>query len=142
MRAQPTSLLAVAAVTGATACVKQVETTTTTVEVDDLRREDALRAAVNLPATFAVVTPAATPRDCPPALRDDRRNSNLTLRRSLLIQVQEGAVVAYRPFGDYAVEPPAQYGEQAGEGVRVDCVQLRGVGVVTLIARSPEPARR
>jgi hypothetical protein len=137
MRAQRASLALGLVLVGATACVKHVETTTSTVEVEELRREAELRTAVNLPDSFAVVTPAATVRDCPPALRDERLQARLTLRRSLLIPVQDSAGTAYRPFGDYAVEPAAQYGEQPGEGVRVDCARRRGIGVVTLLARIP-----
>jgi hypothetical protein len=132
-----TSLVTLLVVISVSACVKRVVTSTATIEVGELRQEDALRVAANLPAKFTIMTPAATPRDCPRALRDDRLNARLTLRRALLIQVQDAAGVAHRPFGDYAVEPAAQYGEKDGEGLRVDCGELRGVGVVTLIARLP-----
>ena len=137
MRVRPASLALGLGLIGAAACVKQVETTTSTVEVEDLRREAELRIAVNLPDSFRVVTAPATARDCPPALRDERLQTRLTLRRSLLIPVQNSAGVTYQPFGDYAVEPAAQYGEQPGEGVRIDCARRRGIGVVTLIARIP-----
>jgi hypothetical protein len=135
-RLSATSLVLVLALSGLSACVQRVDTTST-VEVGELRREDAVRTAVNLPESFAVATPAATPRDCPAALRDSRLNTRLTLRRSLLIPVQDSTGVAYRPFGDYAVEPAEQYGEKAGEGLRVDCTVLRAVGVVTLVVRRP-----
>jgi hypothetical protein len=136
MRARPAWLVLGLACGGGAACVKRVETSTATVEVDELRREDTLRAAVNLPESFVVVMPAATERDCPPALRDEGVTTRLTLRRSLLIQVQDASGVAYRPFGDYSLEPAGKYGDQAGEGLRVDCTRLRGVGIVTLIVRS------
>jgi hypothetical protein len=135
--AQPAALLLALAVIGATACVRRVETSTSTIEVEQLRREDALRVALNLPDSFVVVTPASTARDCPPALREQGRDTRLTLRRSLLIQVQDSAGVVYRPFGDYALEPAGQYGEQPGEGLRVDCGSRRGVGIVTLLVRKP-----
>jgi hypothetical protein len=34
--------------------------------------------------------------------------------------------------GDYAVEPQGLYGEEEGEGVRVDCGRLQAIGVVRL----------
>jgi len=134
-RLSATSLVLVLAALGTTACVKRVETSTSTVHVDELRREDALRPATNLPESFTVATPAATPRDCPRALRDGRLNTRLTLRRALLIPVQDSSGVAYRSFGDYAVEPAEQYGEKGGEGLRSGCAELRAVGVVTLVVR-------
>jgi hypothetical protein len=136
-RVRATPVICSLALLGVPACVKRVETSTATVHVEELRREDTLRTAVNLPESFAVVTPAATPRDCPQTLRDDRLSTRLTLRRALVIPVQDSAGVAYQPFGDYVVAPAAQYGEQEGEGVRVDCTRLRGVGVVRLIVRIP-----
>jgi hypothetical protein len=137
MTVQSMPLLLGVALIGATACVKRVETSTATVVVEELRREDALRPAVNLPDSFVVVTPRATERDCPPALRDAGRNTRLTLRRSVLIPVQDSTGVAYQPFGDYAIEPAGEYGEQPGEGLRVDCARLRAIGIVTLIVRTP-----
>ena len=124
-----------AALVGATACVRRVETSTSAVEVGELRREDTLRTAVNLPDSFAVVTPAATERDCPPALRDEAMKTMLTLRRSLLIPVQDAAGVAYQPFGDYSAEPAGKYGDQAGDALRIDCSRRRGVGIVKLVVR-------
>jgi hypothetical protein len=137
MTVQSMPLLLGVVLIGATACVKRVETRTATVVVEELRREDALRPAVNLPDSFVVVTPGATERDCPPALRDDGRNTRLTLRRSVLIPVQDSTGVGYQPFGDYALEPAGEYGEQAGEGLRIDCARLRAIGIVTLIVRAP-----
>ena len=120
------------------ACVRRVETRTVTVTGEELRREDLMRAGENLPARFSVVTRPATPRDCPPSLRDDALATTLTLRRSLLIPVQGASGTNYQTFGDYAVEPAGKYGEKPGEGVRVDCTLVRGVGIVIL--RSGEGA--
>jgi hypothetical protein len=114
------------------ACVRRVETRTVTVEGDELRQEELMRAASNLPSSFTVVSQAATPRDCPPSLRDDAQQTTLTLRRSLVIPVQTETGASYQSFGDYAVAPAGKYGEQQGEGVRVDCARVRGVGIIKL----------
>jgi hypothetical protein len=135
MRARRAVLVLGLVLAGAPACVQRVEQSTSTVEVGELRREDVLRTAVNLPDSFVVVTRPATERDCAPALRDDVMKTMLTLRRSLLIPVQDAAGVAYHPFGDYAAEPGGKYGDQAGEALRVDCSLRRAVGIVTLIVR-------
>ena len=43
-----------------------------------------------------------------------------------------GLIFRYRATGDYSVEPKGLYGEEEGEGLRVDCSRLRAIGVVAL----------
>ncbi|HEX6133365.1 MAG TPA: hypothetical protein VFZ24_05365 [Longimicrobiales bacterium] len=106
---------------------------TTTVEITpDAMRTSEVRGATNLPAQFVVVTAAAAPGDCPPALRDPGLDSTLRLQRSVLRPVADSTARGYRAVGDYAVEPRGVYGERPGEGVRVDCSRLRALGIVRL----------
>ncbi|HSJ29878.1 MAG TPA: hypothetical protein VK933_00495 [Longimicrobiales bacterium] len=91
-----------------------------------------LRSATNLPQQFTVVIPAATPGDCPPQLRDPGLHATLRLERSVMRQVSDSTAARYRATGDYSVEPNGLYGEEEGEGLRVDCSRLRAIGVVAL----------
>lgn len=91
-----------------------------------------LRSATNLPQQFTVVTPAATPGDCPPQLRDPGLHATLRLERSVMRQVSDSTAARYRAIGDYSVEPKGLYGAEEGEGLRVDCSRLRAIGVVAL----------
>jgi hypothetical protein len=112
------------------ACVR---TDTRTIEVSpDRIGPDALKPATNLPARFDVVAAAGTAGDCPPRLRDGELGTTLTLLRSTFRQAPDSAAAGYRAYGDYRVEPRGRYGEEPGEGLRVDCARLRAVGVVAL----------
>jgi hypothetical protein len=91
-----------------------------------------IRAATNLPDEFIVVIPAAVSGDCPPQLRDAGLQATLRLQRSVLRQVADSTGTVYRATGDYAVEPHGVYGEEQGEGLRVDCRRMRALGVVRL----------
>lgn len=103
-----------------------------TVEIVTGEMSSDLRSATNLPRQFAVVTPAATPGDCPPQLRDPGLQTTLRLERSVMRQVSDSTAAGYRATGDYSVEPKGLYGEEEGEGLRVDCARLRAIGVVAL----------
>ncbi|HUF50356.1 MAG TPA: hypothetical protein VMN60_05950 [Longimicrobiales bacterium] len=111
-----------------------VRTTYETVEVtpDPVRQQEQLYTARNLPQAFTIVTAARAPGDCPPQLADPMLGTTLTLQRSVLLPAQDSAGTAYRAFGDYAVAPPGRYGEGAGQGLRVDCLRVRALGVVPL----------
>jgi hypothetical protein len=109
-----------------------VRTDTSRIEVTpDPIGPDALKAATNLPAQFAVLSAPGTPGDCPPRLRDGQLGTTLTLLRSTFRQAPD-STAGYRAYGDYSVEPRGRYGEEAGEGLRVDCSRLRALGVVAL----------
>jgi hypothetical protein len=112
-------------------CVRR-EITRVEVAPDVMESGQDLRTATNLPQQFTVVTPPATPGDCPPTLRDTGLHATLRLRRSVLRPVPDSAATQYRAVGDYAVEPQGLYGEEEGEGVRVDCSRLQAIGVVRL----------
>lgn len=103
-----------------------------TVEVATGEMSPDLRSATNLPQQFTVVTPSATPGDCPPLLRDPGLQATLRLERSVMRQVADSTGARYRATGDYSVEPRGMYGEEEGEGLRVDCARLRAIGVVAL----------
>lgn len=113
------------------ACVSR-QSTTVEVTPDDMRATSDLRTATNLPSRFDVATPASTPRDCPRELRDPGLGTTLRLHRSVLRPPADTAVAGYIAMGDYSVEPPGLYGEEPGEGLRVDCSRLRAIGVVRL----------
>ena len=116
----------------ATACVSR-QTSTVEVASGDMQAAADLRTATNLPPQFQIVTPAATPRDCPPELRDPGLRATLRLHRSVLRPSADStAAGGYIAIGDYAVEPGGLYGEEPGEGLRVDCSRLRAIGVVAL----------
>jgi hypothetical protein len=108
------------------------ETSTIEVTPDALASTPALRTATNLPDQFTIVTPASTPGDCPSQLRDPGLDATLRLQRSIMRQVPDSTGAGYRALGDYSVEPRGVYGEEVGEGVRVDCARLRAIGVVRL----------
>jgi hypothetical protein len=92
-----------------------------------------LRSASNLPASFLVVTPARADGECPARLRDVELQVLLTLVRSSVIPARDSADAdAFVAYGDYAIRPPGMYGDQAGEGLRIDCRRLRPLGVVRL----------
>jgi hypothetical protein len=124
--------LAVAALVLA-GCVRTYTTSVVEVAADGLRREEPLRSASNLPASFQVVTAAATASDCPAALRDPALNATLTLRRSLLLPVRDSSGTSYVALGDYAVSPAGLYGDAEGDGLRLDCTRMRALGVVRLV---------
>lgn len=132
-RCWPGSVLAAAVSLGvlATACVSR-QTSTVEVASGDMQAAGDLRTATNLPPQFHIVTPAATPRDCPPELRDPGLRATLRLRRSVLRPSADTTVTGYIAIGDYSVEPTGLYGEEPGEGLRVDCSRLRAIGVVVL----------
>lgn len=125
------------------ACAGCVHRQSTTVEVTASEMEAAsdLRSATNLPTQFAIITPAASPGDCPPELRDTGLHTTLRLHRSMY-RPQADTASAYRAVGDYAVEPRGRYGEAEDEGLRVDCVRLRAIGVVRLGLGQPPPGSR
>lgn len=104
----------------------------TTVDVTPGAMATDIRSATNLPDRFVVITASEVTGGCPQQLRDPGLHTVLRLHRSLMHQVSDSAGVAYRTVGDYAVEPRGRYGEGEGEGLRVDCGQLRAVGVVPL----------
>lgn len=122
------------------ACVGCVHRQSTTVEVTAGEMEAAsdLRSATNLPTRFAIITPAASPGDCPPELRDTGLHTTLRLHRSMY-RPQADTASVYRAVGDYVVQPRGRYGEEEGEGLRVDCIRLRAIGVVRLGLGSPAP---
>lgn len=91
-----------------------------------------ISSATNLPDAFVVVARPEVTGGCPRQLRDPGLQTTLTLHRSLMHPVSDTAAVSYRTVGDYAVEPRGRYGEGAGEGLRIDCGQLRALGVVRL----------
>lgn len=103
-----------------------------TVEIVSGEMSPDLRSATNLPQQFTVVTPAATPGDCPSQLRDPGLQTTLRLERSVMRPVSDSTAAGYRATGDYSVEPKGLYGEEEGEGLRVDCSRLRAIGVVAL----------
>jgi hypothetical protein len=115
-------------------CVQRsVHVISSEVQVEDLRREEVARPASNLPQAFDVVTPAAVSTDCPPRLRDPGLGTMLTLRRSMLLPVQDSLGTHYRALGDYAADPRGRYGDvRAEDGLRIDCARLRALGVVSL----------
>lgn len=121
-------LLVSVAVTG---CIHR-ESVTVDVTPDEMESTAAMRTATNLPSAFTVTVPAATAGDCPRELRDPGLQATLSLRRSVLRQIPDSASAGYRAFGDYAVEPRGVYGDEVGEGVRVDCSRLHAIGVVRL----------
>lgn len=111
------------------ACIR---TETTRVEVTpDPMQPDGMKAATNLPPQFTIVTPASAAGDCPPQLRDAGLGTSLTLQRSSLRAVTDSADI-YRAYGDYSAAPRGRYGEEPGEGLRIDCSRLRALGVVPL----------
>jgi hypothetical protein len=96
-------------------------------------RNPPLRSAANLPTTFIVITPAAVSTDCPPVLRDPVLNTVLTLQASTLQPIRDEHGTHYQAIGDYSAEPRGRYGdEEPGDGIRVDCVRLRPLGIVRL----------
>jgi hypothetical protein len=105
---------------------------TTTVDVTPGAMATDIRTATNLPDRFVVITPSDVTGGCPQQLRDAGLHTTLHLQRSLMHQVSDSAGAAYRTVGDYAVEPRGRYGEEQGEGLRVDCGHLRALGVVPL----------
>jgi hypothetical protein len=127
-----TGALALALVAIASAACVRRETTTVDVTPDPLQGSAGMKSATNLPPQFTVVTAAGTPGDCPPELRDPGLRTVLRLRRSVLRPVSDSTASRYRAVGDYAVEPRGLYGEEEGEGLRVDCARLSAIGVVRL----------
>lgn len=121
-------LLASVAIAG---CIHR-ESVTVDVTPDEMQATAGMRNATNLPAAFTITAPAATAGDCPRELRDPGLQATLSLRRSVLRQIPDSAAAGYRAFGDYAVEPRGIYGDEVGEGVRVDCSRLHAIGVVRL----------
>ena len=109
-----------------------VQRQVSTVEVVSGEMSTDLRSATNLPEQFRVVIPAATPGDCPPQLRDPGLHTTLRLERSVMRPVSDTTAAGYRAIGDYRVEPKGLYGEEEGEGLRVDCARLSAIGVVAL----------
>jgi hypothetical protein len=123
----------VAAALAASACVR---TYTTTVREDATvagAQQHPVRSATNLPRAFIVVTAAATPGNCPPRLRDPELRTALTLRHSIMLPTRDSTgATGYSAYGDYSVEPPGLYGDEPGDGLRVDCARLSALGVVRL----------
>lgn len=113
------------------ACVHR-ESVTVEVTPDEMQTAGDMRTATNLPSTFTIMAPAATTGDCPRELRDAGLQATLSLRRSVLRQLPDSASAGYRAFGDYAVDPRGAYGDEVGEGVRVDCSRLHAIGIVRL----------
>ena len=109
-----------------------VQRQVSTVEIVSGEMSSDLRSATNLPQQFMVVTPSATPGDCPSQLRDPGLQTTLRLERSVMRQVSDSTAAGYRATGDYSVEPKGLYGEGEGEGLRLDCARLRAIGVVAL----------
>jgi hypothetical protein len=116
-----------AAVFLCTACLRTVESTTRSVQPYD--PQEGVGSATDLPARFTVVRAARTADECPPELADPPATT-LTLRRSIGVPAADTA--GMRMFGDYQVSPPGRYGDQPGQGLRIDCTRLRGVGIVPL----------
>jgi hypothetical protein len=110
-------------------CVQR-QTTRVEVMTGELEAPADLRSATNLPAQFTIITPAASAGNCPPELRDPGLNTILRLHRAVYRPVAD--TTAHRAVGDYTVQPMGRYGEIEGEGLRVDCVRLRPIGVVLL----------
>ena len=113
------------------ACLR---TTYETVEVmaEPMQGQPQLRTARNLPQAFTVLTAARVAGDCPPRLSDPSLGTTLTLQQSLLLASSDTAGTGFRAVGDYAVAPKGRYGDDAGEGLRVDCQRLRALGVIPL----------
>ena len=103
-----------------------------TVDVTPGAMATEVRSATNLPDEFVAVTPPKVTGGCPQQLSDPGLHTTLRLQRSLMHQVSDSTGASYRTVGDYAVDPPGRYGEGEGEGLRVDCGQLRAIGVVRL----------
>ncbi|CAN5767978.1 hypothetical protein BH23GEM9_BH23GEM9_21930 [soil metagenome] len=120
-------------VVAASACVRTVDLGTVEV-AQDIRHGTTVRSAQNLPSRFTVVTPPAVTGDCPVRLRDDIVGTTLSLSRSMLLPVQDTTGdQQFQSFGDYAVTPRGQYGDtEPGDGLRIDCIRLRALGIITL----------
>jgi hypothetical protein len=114
----------------AAGCVRR-EVSRVEVPQDPVQQE-AMKAATNLPSQFTIITPPAAAGDCPSRLRDAGLGTLLTLRRSTLRAVTDSAATSYRAYGDYSAEPHGRYGEERGEGLRIDCARLRALGIVLL----------
>ncbi|HSJ07576.1 MAG TPA: hypothetical protein VK936_12800 [Longimicrobiales bacterium] len=122
--------LLMAGVVGA-GCARTVEVVGREVVTDGRQESAPARSAGNLPTSFIVVTPASVSTDCPPVLRDPGINAVLTLRHSTLQPTREAdGTVHYWAIGDYTAEPRGRYGEEPGEGLRIDCSRLRALGIV------------
>jgi hypothetical protein len=112
-------------------CARTVEVVGREVVTEGRQESTPARSAGNLPTSFIVVTPASVSTDCPPLLRDPGINAVLTLRHSTLQPSRDAdGTVHYWAIGDYTAEPRGRYGEEPGEGLRIDCTRLRALGIV------------
>jgi hypothetical protein len=112
-------------------CARSVEVVGREVVTGGRQESAPPRSAGNLPTSFVVVTPASVSTDCPPLLRDPGINAVLTLRHSTLQPTRDAdGTVHYWAVGDYTSEPRGRYGEEPGEGLRIDCTRLRALGIV------------
>jgi hypothetical protein len=132
LRAVVAAALALGATSG---CVRRTVTT----EIVDITpvttQQQQMKSASNLPSRFEVVTPPRIESDCPSRLRDPELQALLTLSHSLMLPSRD-TTASGRPFtvfGDYAIQPAGSYGDEPGEGLRVDCGRLRGLGLVQLL---------
>jgi hypothetical protein len=117
-------------------CIKRTVTTEIIDVTPVAAQEQRLKSASNLPALFEVVTPARIENDCPPRLRDPELQALLTLAHSIMLPVRDTSAAggrSYTAFGDYAIQPQGSYGDEYGEGLRVDCSRMRALGLVQLI---------
>jgi hypothetical protein len=115
-----------------TSCLKTVVMSTVDITPSSSTTDTPLRSATNLPAAFSVVKAPATAGECPPLLADSAMGITLSLRRSVIVPVQDSTGIHHRAIGDYEIMPAQRYGASAGDGLRVDCTRMRGIGVIAL----------
>jgi hypothetical protein len=116
-------------------CIRRTVTTDIVDVTPIAAQEQRLKPATNLPALFEVVTPARIENDCPPRLRDPELQALLTLSHSMMLPLRDTSAAggrSYTAFGDYAIQPQGSYGDEPGEGLRVDCSRMRALGLVLL----------
>lgn len=128
LRPLSTAVLGLAAATG---CIRTVELERVEV-ASEVREQAELGSAGNLPPSFVAEGSRGSDGDCPVRLRDPGLGARLVLQRSVMLPERDSTGTVYHPFGDYTADPPGLYGEEEGEGLRIDCVRLRALGVVRL----------
>ena len=123
------------ALSAASGCIRRTVTT----EIVDITpvatQQQQMKSASNLPGQFEVVTQPRIESDCPPRLRDPELQALLTLSNSIMLPTRDTTAGGrpYTVFGDYSIQPQGSYGDEPGEGLRVDCGRLRGLGLVQLL---------
>jgi len=113
-----------------TSCMRTVTLSTVDVTPSSTTSEAPLRSATNLPTSFTIVKAAPSAAECPPLLADSLYRTTLSLRRSVVVPVQDANGVHHRAIGDYAIDPPLRYGAGPDDLLRVDCARMRAIGIV------------